>query len=98
MAAQTSYSFTDLSKKINRPSITILAVIFGVWLGYMQFPFLKYLRPIGDFYIALLQICVLPFLMATIPLAVRSALTSGTAGNVIGLSLIHISEPTRRTP
>jgi proton glutamate symport protein len=84
MGPQKPYSFTDLSKKINRPSITIVAVILGVWLGYMQFPFLKYLRPVGDFYVALLQICVLPFLMATIPLAVRSALTSGTAGNVMG--------------
>jgi len=84
MGEQKSYSFTDLSKKINRPSVTILAVILGVWLGYMQFPFLQHLRPIGELYIALLQICVLPFLMATIPLAVRSALTSGTAGGVVG--------------
>ncbi len=84
MDAQRPYSFTNLSKKINRPSITIAAIILGVWLGYMQFPFLKYLRPVGEFYISLLQICVLPFLMATIPLAVRSALTSGTASSVMG--------------
>ena len=84
MVVQKSYSFSDLSKRINRPSVTILAVIIGVWLGYMQFPFLKHLRPIGEFYVALLQICVLPFLMATIPLAVRSALTSGTAVGVLG--------------
>lgn len=84
MDAQRPYSFTNLSKKINRPSITIVAIILGVWLGYMQFPFLKYLRPVGEFYISLLQICVLPFLMATIPLAVRSALTSGTASSVMG--------------
>ena len=64
----------DLSKKINRPSVTIVAVIIGVWLGYMQFPFVEYLKPVGDVFIALLQVCVLPFLMATIPLAVRSAL------------------------
>ena len=84
MDAQRPYSFTNLSKKINRPSITIAAIILGVWLGYMQFPFLKYLRPVGEFYISLLQICVLPFLMATIPLAVRSALTSGTASSMMG--------------
>jgi Na+/H+-dicarboxylate symporter len=78
-----SYPLADLSKKINRPSITIVAVIIGIWLGYMQFPFLQYLRPIGEFYIALLQICVLPFLMATIPLAVRSALRSGAAMLVV---------------
>ena len=84
MIFQKSSSLTNLSKKINRPSFTIIAVIVGVWLGYMQFPFLKYLRPIGEFYVALLQICVLPFLMATIPLAVRSALMSGTASAVTG--------------
>jgi len=50
----------------------------------MRFSFLQYLKPVGDFYIALLQMCVLPFLLATIPLAVRSALTSGTAGKVVG--------------
>ena len=74
----------DLSKKLNRPSVTIVAVIIGVWLGYMQFPFVEYLKPVGDVFIALLQVCVLPFLMATIPLAVRSALTSGVAGPVVG--------------
>src|SRR5262249_50448318 len=40
-------------------------------------------RPVGDFYIALLQICVLPFLLATIPLAVRSAMASGSAPGVL---------------
>ena len=84
MIFQKSSSLTNLSKQINRPLFTIIAVIVGVWLGYMQFPFLKYLRPIGEFYVALLQICVLPFLMATIPLAVRSALMSGTASAVTG--------------
>ncbi len=78
------FSLTKISKAANRPAVTISAVIFAVWLGTMQFPFLHYLRPIGDFYIGLLQMCVLPFLLATIPLAVRSALTSGTAGKVVG--------------
>ena len=49
----------------------------------MRLPFLQYLRPVGDFYIALLQICVLPFLLATIPLAVRSAMASGSAPGVL---------------
>jgi proton glutamate symport protein len=72
-----------LSRSINRPSITVAAVVLALALGAMRFPFLQYLRPIGDFYIALLQICVLPFLLATIPLAVRSAMVSGSAGGVI---------------
>jgi proton glutamate symport protein len=73
-----------LSRSLSRPWITISAVVLAVWLGMMRFPFLQYLQPIGDFYVALLQICVLPFLLATIPLAVRSALTSGTAPKVVG--------------
>lgn len=81
---------TTLSKTFNRPSITISAVVLGIWLGIMQFSFLKYLQPIGDFYIALLQMCVLPFLLATIPLAVRSALTSSTGGKVVGQLVIWL--------
>ena len=56
----------------------------------MQTPLVKYLRPIGDFYVALLQMCVLPFLLATIPLAVRSAMTSGTASHVVRLLAIWV--------
>src|SRR4030081_981582 len=76
-------SLRALSRSINRPSITIAAVVLALALGAMRLPFLQYLRPIGDFYIALLQICVLPFLLATIPLAVRSAMLSGSVGGMI---------------
>jgi Na+/H+-dicarboxylate symporter len=82
--------FTSLSKTINRPSISLLAVVLAIWLGVMQFPFLKYLQPFGDFYIGLMQICVLPFLLSTIPLAVRSALTSGTGSKVAGNLVIWL--------
>jgi len=77
------FSFAKFSKRVNSPSLSILAVLLGVGLGLMRFPFLQHLKPIGDFYVALLQMCVLPFLLATIPLAVRSALTSGTGGKVM---------------
>ena len=83
MANAVRFSFASVSKAVNCPSITIAAVGLGVGLGLMQVPFLQYLKPVGDFYIALLQICVLPFLLATIPLAVRSALTSSTGGKVV---------------
>lgn len=72
-----------LSRSINRPAITLGAIVLALALGAMQLPFLQYLRPVGDFYIALLQICVLPFLLATIPLAVRSAMASGSAPGVL---------------
>jgi Na+/H+-dicarboxylate symporter len=68
--------------------VTLSAVALALALGWMQAPFLQYLRPVGDFYVALLQMCVLPFLLATIPLAVRSAMTSGTVGSIVRLSVI----------
>lgn len=82
--------FAKFSKAINSPSVSIAAVVLGVVLGLMRFPFLQHVKPVGDFYIALLQMCVLPFLLATIPLAVRSALTSGTAGMVLGRLLFWV--------
>ena len=76
-------SLKALSKSVNRPVITLTAIAFALVLGALRLPFLQYLRPVGDFYIALLQICVLPFLLATIPLAVRSAMASGSAPGVL---------------
>jgi Na+/H+-dicarboxylate symporter len=78
-----NYSLKALSRSINRPSIILVAIALALVLGAMRLPFLQYLRPIGDFYIALLRICVLPFLLATIPLAVRSAVVSGSATGVV---------------
>jgi Na+/H+-dicarboxylate symporter len=77
------FSLVGLSKTVNRPSVAIAAILIGIGLGILQLPFLKYLQPVGDFYVALLQICVLPFLLATIPLAVRTAMTSGTGGKAV---------------
>jgi Na+/H+-dicarboxylate symporter len=76
-------SLKALSRSINRPAITLSAIVLALLLGAMRLPFLQYLHPVGDFYIALLQICVLPFLLATIPLAVRSAMASGSAPGVL---------------
>jgi len=84
MVDTSRFSLAKFSKAVNSPSISIAAVVLGVGLGLMRFPFLQHLKPIGDFYVALLQMCVLPFLLATIPLAVRSALASGTGGKVVG--------------
>ena len=78
-----TFSLTALSRSINRPSVTISAVVLALALGVMKAPFLQLLRPVGEFYTALLQMCVLPFLLTTIPLAVRSAMTSGTVGHVM---------------
>lgn len=83
-----AFSILALSRAVNRPVITLAAVALALILGTMQAPFLQYLSPFGQLYIALLQICVLPFLLTTIPLAVRSAMTSGTVGHVLRLLAI----------
>ena len=54
-------------------------------------------------YDALLGLVLLPGLMLTIPLVARHRGTgpirfTGATGTMFNLSLIHISEPTRRTP
>jgi Na+/H+-dicarboxylate symporter len=61
-----SLSFKALSQKVNRPSVTLSAIVIALALGATRLPFLQDLRPLGDFYVALLKICVLPFLLATI--------------------------------
>jgi proton glutamate symport protein len=75
----TVLSLKSLSQSVNRPWIILAAIVIALALGAMRLPFLQHLRPIGDFYIALLKICVLPFLLSTIPLAVRSAMVGGSA-------------------
>ena len=69
----------------------MLAIVIGVGLGILRLPLLEHLEPVGEFYIDLLQICVLPFLLATIPLAVRSALTSGAGGEVLSRLAIWLA-------
>ncbi len=76
------FSMVSLSHKVNKPVVTVSAVAVAIVLGVLHVPGLARLRPVGDLYIGLLQMCVLPFLLCTIPLAVRSAMTSGTAGHV----------------
>jgi proton glutamate symport protein len=88
--ARSDFSLKALSNSINRPFITFAAIAIALALGAMQLPFLQYLRPIGDFYIALLKICVLPFLLSTIPLAVRSAMASGSAGGTVRSLVIWV--------
>src|SRR5262249_1279710 len=76
-------SLKALSRTINQPAIPRGAIVLALVRGVLRLPFLQSLRPVGDFYIALLQICVLPFLLATIPLAIRSAMDSGSAPGVL---------------
>lgn len=83
MPERSHLSVGSIALALNRPAVLIGAIVVGVGLGLLRLPLLEHLQPVGEFYIALLQICVLPFLLATIPLAVRSALTSGSGGEVV---------------
>jgi Na+/H+-dicarboxylate symporter len=87
---RTGFSLKAFSHSINRPTITFAAIAIALSLGAMQLPILQFLRPIGDLYIALLKICVLPFLLSTIPLAVRSAMVSGSAGGTLRSLVIWV--------
>ena len=91
MRADGGRSLKAWSRAVNRPAITLLAIALALILGSLRLPFLQYLRPVGDFYVALLQICVLPFLLAAIPLAVRSAMASGSAPGVVKALLLSLA-------
>jgi proton glutamate symport protein len=80
-----------LSRLINRPAVTVGAVVLALALGATRWPALQSLRPVGDFYIALLQMCVLPFLLATIPLAMRAAMVNSTARSVVRWLVIWLA-------
>jgi Na+/H+-dicarboxylate symporter len=88
--AKLSLSFKALSQKVNRPSVTLSAIVIALALGATRLSFLQDLRAVGDFYVALLKICVLPFLLATIPLAVRSAMATGSAEGTMRSLLVWL--------
>lgn len=73
-----------VSRFQNKPLVTLTAVVIAIALGLSKEPFVESLRPIGETYLALLQMSVLPFLMAAIPLAMRSAIAQGAAGRMLG--------------
>lgn len=83
MPERFRFPLGKIATALNRPAVLVAAIVLGVGLGLLRVPLLEHLQPVGEFYVALLQICVLPFLLATIPLAVRSALTSGSGGEVV---------------
>jgi proton glutamate symport protein len=74
---------STLTRWLNQPLTVLGSVAIALILGTSGWPFVEALRPIGDLYVGLLQMCVLPFLLATIPLAVRSAMTGATNAKII---------------
>jgi proton glutamate symport protein len=68
---------------LHQPVTVLASVVIALVLGASGWPLVESLRPIGELYVALLQMCVLPFLLAAIPLAVRSAMTGATNAQVI---------------
>jgi Na+/H+-dicarboxylate symporter len=72
---------------LNHPVTVLGAVAVALVIGTSGGPVAETLRPIGELYVALLQMCVLPFLLATIPLAIRAAMR-GAANAVVIRSLV----------
>jgi Na+/H+-dicarboxylate symporter len=75
---------------LNRPAATMAAIAVAVALGLSGLSVARALRPIGDLYVALLQMCVLPFLLAAIPLAVRSAITGAAGSRTVGSLIVSV--------
>jgi Na+/H+-dicarboxylate symporter len=73
----------DIARWLNHPVTLLGAVAIALVIGTSGGHIAQALRPIGDLYVALLQMCVLPFLLATIPLAVRSAMRGATNLRII---------------
>ncbi len=74
---------TKIARWLNQPLTVVGSVVVALALGATHWPVVDELRPIGDIYIGLLQMSVLPFLLATIPLAVRSLMTGATNRNLM---------------
>ena len=77
------FSMKNFIATINKPLYTLGFVALSIVIGLSGSPLVEYLRPVGDLYLALLQMLVLPFLITTIPLAIRSAMTAGNVRDVM---------------
>ena len=95
--------FSHLAKLTSRPATAIASVALGIIIGLTLPAYSRVLQPVGELYLALLQVCVLPFLLVTIPLAIHSALSKKagagsfvwiaiwTVGSLVLLSAISVS-------
>jgi proton glutamate symport protein len=77
------FKLSGASRYLNKPQVTLAAVAIAIALGLSRLPMVETLRPIGETYLALLQMSVLPFLLAAIPLAIRSAIGQGAARRIL---------------
>jgi proton glutamate symport protein len=74
------FTTANLSRSANKPVVTIVSITIAIALGLSHHPIADNIRPLGEIYLALLQMSVLPFLLAAIPLAMRSAIGQHKAG------------------
>lgn len=81
--AKRNLNAGTLSRYLTKPQVTLAAIAIAIALGLSRISVVENLRPIGEVYLALLQMSVLPFLMAAIPLAMRSAIAQGEAGRLL---------------
>ncbi|MBF0256670.1 MAG: dicarboxylate/amino acid:cation symporter [Gammaproteobacteria bacterium] len=70
------------------PWAIILAVGLGLYLGLQQPQMAMELRPIGDIYLGLLKMCILPILLSAITLSLGRMMQSPGAGELIRRMLL----------
>jgi proton glutamate symport protein len=83
-------SWKDVAHWLNHPVTVLGAVVIAILIGTSGASVAEALRPIGDLYVALLQMCVLPFLLAAIPLAVRSVMRRASNLEIIRSLVVWI--------
>ena len=74
---------TEEKKKKFRPSLStsiLIGLVLGILCGIFFGEYCGFLEIFGDAFIKLLQMTILPYIVVSL---------------ILGLSLIHISEPTR---
>jgi Na+/H+-dicarboxylate symporter len=76
-------SITTASTILRAPWVTIGSLFVAIALGLTRSSYLEYLKPVSEFYVAILQMAVLPFLLSVIPLTIRAIMLSGGISGII---------------
>jgi proton glutamate symport protein len=65
------------------PWAILISVILGIYLGAFHKDIAVFLKPIGDLYLGLLKMCVLPILLAAITTSIGKLMRSSNAGQYV---------------
>ena len=70
------------------PWAILISVILGIYIGSFHHGVANFIAPIGDLYLGLLKMCVLPILLSAITTSIGRLMTSRDAGQYIRRILI----------